>query len=233
MKGLKRISSVRATHPWHWVFNFLAGNYINELVPKKNYKYISKRPMGHIAHLRKQFKSINTYDYIITLIKRIKKTLLTSWDSLVLHLNNLESPSPQDALCQVGLKLAHAVRFWRRRFLNYVNVFSLFRNYLPFEKGGALQFFFIQGCFVPSLVEIGSVVREKIFKFCHSIPTIPKLSPLGKGRDPSFEQTWISFTQGCFVSSLFEIGKVVLEKKIKMWKVYRRTDRQTRDEMLP
>ena len=29
-------------------------------------------PMGHIGHLRKQFKSINTYHYIITLIKRRK-----------------------------------------------------------------------------------------------------------------------------------------------------------------
>ena len=37
----------------------------------------NKRPMGHIAHLRKQFKSINTYDYIITMIKRRKKTLLS------------------------------------------------------------------------------------------------------------------------------------------------------------
>ena len=35
----------------------------------------TKRPMGHIAHLRKQFKSINTYDYIITLIKRRKKNI--------------------------------------------------------------------------------------------------------------------------------------------------------------
>ena len=34
------------------------------------------QPMSHIDHLRKQFKSINTYDYIITLIKRRKKTLL-------------------------------------------------------------------------------------------------------------------------------------------------------------
>ena len=33
----------------------------------------NKRPMGHIAHLRKQFKSINTYDNIITLIKKRKK----------------------------------------------------------------------------------------------------------------------------------------------------------------
>ena len=36
----------------------------------------NKRPMGHIAHLRKQFKSINTYDYIITLIKRRKKNII-------------------------------------------------------------------------------------------------------------------------------------------------------------
>ena len=32
-----------------------------------------KRPMGHIAHLRKQFKSINTYDYNVLLEKK-KKT---------------------------------------------------------------------------------------------------------------------------------------------------------------
>ena len=53
-----------------------------------------------------------------------------------LHFNKIESPSPKDALCQVWLKLAKW--FWRRRFLNFVNVFSLFRNYLPLGKGGAL-----------------------------------------------------------------------------------------------
>ena len=50
-----------------------------------------------------------------------------------LRLNKLESPSPKDALCQVWLKLAEW--FWRSRFLNFVNVFSLFCNYLPLEKG--------------------------------------------------------------------------------------------------
>ena len=55
---------------------------------------------------------------------------------MVLHFNKLESPSPKDALCQVWLKLAQW--FWRRRFLNFVNGFSLFRNYLPLEKGGVL-----------------------------------------------------------------------------------------------
>ena len=39
--------------------------------------YTNKRPMGHIAHLRKQFKSINTYDYIIMFIMRRKKTIIT------------------------------------------------------------------------------------------------------------------------------------------------------------
>ena len=40
---------------------------------------------------------------------------------------------------------------------------------------------------------------------------------------------WIPITQGCFVPSLVEIGPVVLEKKMKMWKVYRQTETQTDD----
>ena len=91
--------------------------------------------MGHIAHLSKQFKSLNKYDYFITLIQRIKKKLYENF--LVLHLNKLKSPSPKDVLCQNWFKLAQW--FWKRRFLNFVNVFSLFRNYLPLEKGGALH----------------------------------------------------------------------------------------------
>ena len=48
----------------------------------------------------------------------------------------LESPSPKDALCQVWLKLDQW--FWRRRFFNFRQCVSLFHNYLPLEKGGAL-----------------------------------------------------------------------------------------------
>ena len=51
---------------------------------------------------------------------------------MVPNLNILESPSPKDALCQVCLKWTQS--FWRR-FLNFVNVLSLFCNYLPLEKG--------------------------------------------------------------------------------------------------
>ena len=53
------------------------------------------------------------------------------------------------------------------------------------------------------------------FKFCLScIFTIPFISPLERGCDPSFEQKWVPFTQECFVPSLVEISSVVLEKKI-------------------
>ena len=41
------------------------------------------------------------------------------------------------------------------------------------------------------------------------------ISPPGKGRDPSFEQTWIPFTKEYFVPSLVEIGPLVLEKIFK------------------
>ena len=94
------------------------------------------RPMGHIAQLRNQFKSIHTfaqsYDYIITLILRWKKK---------------QGSYP----------------FW-----------------LPFSKG----------CFVPSFVENGPLVRRRFKKFRQSIFAISLLSPLVRGRGP-FEQTWI------------------------------------------
>ena len=53
-----------------------------------------------------------------------------------LHLNKLESPL-KDALCQVWLKLAQW--FWRRRFFNFVNVFSLiFVIISPWKRAGSI-----------------------------------------------------------------------------------------------
>ena len=88
----------------------------------------------------KQFQSINTfaqsYDYTITLNKREKKDIISFfriWITLP-YLFNVESPSPKDALWQVWLKVAHWFR--RRRFRNFLNVFSLFRcYYLLLGKG--------------------------------------------------------------------------------------------------
>ena len=66
-----------------------------------------------------------------------------------MSLFSIEVFSPKDALCHIWLKLSQL--FWRRRFLNFINTFSLFRNYLPLEKGEALHLNklespFTQGC---------------------------------------------------------------------------------------
>ena len=52
------------------------------------------------------------------------------------------------------------------------------------------------------------------------------ISP-SKGGKASFVQTWIPFTQGCFVPSLVEIGPEALEK-MKMWKDYDNDDDRQR-----
>ena len=70
--------------------------------------------------------------------------------------------------------------------LNFVNVFSLFRDmWIPITYG----------CFVPSLIKIRTVVLEKhfYFKFRKCIFVISWLSPLGKGSGPSVEQIWCPF----------------------------------------
>ena len=61
---------------WNWPSGSGEDNFSNLSIYFHYFIIISpwnKRPMGHIADLRKQLKSINTYDYIITLIKGRKK----------------------------------------------------------------------------------------------------------------------------------------------------------------
>ena len=65
--------------------------------------------------------------------------------------------SPHHPVLQVWLKFDQW--FWWRRFVNFVNVFSLFHyKGLSFEQTWIP---FTKGCSVPSLLEIGSVVLEK------------------------------------------------------------------------
>ena len=137
---------------------------------------------------------------------------------MVLHWNKLIYPSPKDTLCLIWLKLTQW--FWRRRFFKIVNVFSLFRNYLPLDKGGVLH--------LKNLTALRSRMicakfgwnwpsdsrEEDFFLFFNVFSQFRNYPPFGKRRSPSFEQTWIPYTKGCFVLSLVEIGPVVLEKKI-------------------
>ena len=100
---------------------------------------------------------------------------------------------------------------------HYFAIISTLRRAWPFiwKKTPTNWIIFIQGYFVPSFVENGTVVLEK--KICTSsqcIFTTSQLSPLWEGCGPSFDQTWIPLIQECFVPCLMDIGPVVLEKKI-------------------
>ena len=99
--------------------------------------------------------------------------------------------SPKISLFQVWLKLTQW--FSTRRFLYFVNIFSLFHNYLPLEIGVALYLnkiwvLITKVCFVPNLAEIDRVLLEKkIVKFRICVFTILKLSPFWKVWGSSYD----------------------------------------------
>ena len=103
---------------------------------------------------------------------------------MVPHLNKLESPSPNDALCQIWLKLAQ--RFWRRRSSNFVNVFLLFLNYLPLEEDRALHLNRLESLSPKDAlckVSLKLVLEKKIFKFFVNVFSLfGDYFPLEKGK---------------------------------------------------
>ena len=175
---------------------------------------------GHIPHLRKQFKSIYTYDYIIMLIKRRKTPLSSFWELNSSSFEQTWISSTQGCfkpnLVEIGpvVLVLEKKTFKFRQFQYFVIISPQKRQGHSFEQAWIP---FIRGCSVQNLFEIGLVQfwRRRFFKFCQFVIISP-----WKRAGPSFELTWIFFTQGCFVPSLVEIGPVVLEKKMKMWKFY-------------
>ena len=69
--------------------------------------------------------------------------------------------------------------------------------------------------FVPSLLSNCQVVLKMfkwIFNVVNVILFISLLSSFVNGSDPLFEQTWILFTQGYFVPTLYELCSVALDE---------------------
>ena len=122
--------------------------------------------MDHIAHLRDQFKSMKTFEQ--------------SYDYMYIYIIKLAQYFWGE---DYKIKLA---QYLRRRLLNFVNYFCKYRYHLSLEKGVALQYEYLKSsspkdAFLPSLVEIGSLVLEKkISKIRQCIFTISYLSSLGK-----------------------------------------------------
>ena len=81
-----------------------------------------------------------------------------------LHLNKVESHSPRNVFCQVWLKLAKW--FWIKVFKKLSMSFRYFVIIPSWKMAGSFIWAtlnpFTKGYFVPSLVEIGPVVLEKI-----------------------------------------------------------------------
>ena len=112
---------------------------------------------------------------------------------LALHLNKFECPLTKDALCQILLKLDKG--FWRRRFLNIFNIILHFRYYLPLEKGVAfhlnkLELTLLKGALCQVWLKLAKwFLRIRFLNIFNIILLFSLLSPLGKGRGPSFEKT--------------------------------------------
>ena len=88
---------------------------------------INKRPMGFLPSLAEIGGSgdfVNVFSLFLNYLPLEK--------GMVLHLDKLEFPSPKDDLCRDWLKLTQW--FWRKWFLNFVNVFSLFVIFSPWKR---------------------------------------------------------------------------------------------------
>ena len=138
--------------------------------------------------------------------------------SVVVHLNKFESPPSKDVLYHLCLKLASMVL--EKKIFKYFqyNFTILLSSPLGEGRGRSFEQIWIpsiQGCFVPSLLEIGLVVLEKkILQYFQYNFTISLLSPHEKGvafHLNKFESPPIKWY---YVPSLVKIGPMVFKKKI-------------------
>ena len=112
-----------------------------------------------------------------------------------------------------------------KKIFKIFNIILHFRYYLPLEKGVAIHLNKLKS---PSSKDALCQVWLKLVqwfwirRFLNIFNIILHFRcylPLEKG-----VALRLSSTQGYLVQSLVEIGPVVMEKKLKMWKVYRQTD---------
>ena len=99
-----------------------------------------------------------------------------------LHLNKLEIPFTRGCIVLSLVEIG-----WRKFFLNFVSVFSLFRNYLPLENFNKLEPSSPKDALCQVWLKLVLWFWRFFFKFRKFANSY--LSPLGKGRGPSFEQT--------------------------------------------
>ena len=181
--------------------------------------------MGHIAHLRNQFKSINTLHqtngYIITLIRSGKKNVISFLRIECSIFVNPWVPFTHflPSLVEIGLVVL------KKKTLNFISVFSLFLYDLPLGKGSAPSFeqFWIPFTLYPGMLcaKFGwnwlSGSGEEIFLILSIYFSYFLIkSPWKRAWPFIWTNLIIPITQGCFLPSLVEIVPAVLKKIFKV-----------------
>ena len=132
---------------------------------------------GHISHCQYVvFSTLSIYSTLITIVLMDYDAvfLYHCWFSFFLWWGCwYTNINPSDKKVSVKSLILRLLFRPVGLLLNFVNVFSLFRNYLHLEKDGALNLNNLNllnpRLLVPSYVETSQVVLEKIFKSCHCI----------------------------------------------------------------
>ena len=115
--------------------------------------------------------------------------------------------------------------FWRRRFSNFVNVFSLFRNYLPLEEGRTHHLNKFESPLPKdALCQVWLKLAQWIWNWLSGSGEDFLISSMyfryliiispWKKEGPFFSTNLNTLHPRCFVPGFVEIGRVVLEKKI-------------------
>ena len=99
----------------------------------------------------------------------------------------------------------HRINFYLVKTLPVLNKYSLFTlETFPINKQAGAKVMTMQAAWLKVAIT----------------PPLPKRDVTFHLR-PSIEQTWIPFIQSWILPTLVEIGLVLLEKKMNIWKVYR------------
>ena len=165
----------------------------------------NKRSMDHIAHLRNQFKSINifvqSYDYIYCWFRKEKQNNhLFFYNQIVLTFTQV---CLMRSLVEFDPKIMQKKIFRSRHFCYFVT-FSPLKGTGPLFEETFIPF--TQGCFVLCLDKLVQwFLRWRFSNSVNVFSLFCKYLPVER-RDPSFKETIVPLTHGCFVLSLVEIG---------------------------
>ena len=180
--------------------------------------------MGRISHLRKQFKSINTYVIVF------RNPLSTLWEKNGSNINL--NPLQTNMQCaKFGWNWLSSSGEEDLKFRQCIFAIS---NYLLLEKGEALHLDKLEclspkdALYVASLDEIGQVVLENFLKnFVNVVLLFCNYLPLEKGGALhlyKLESPSPKDALNCAKLIRLKLAQWFWRKKMKMWKVYDKED---------